>query len=211
MGVWAILWSKKYAKAFLECMWTHMLCHHGAEYQCRLGQRWPLRLTQCHRWCDNIPILRRLQSQWVGSVINKRSWWLSVSLCFINSQANKNILTWSGKINWLGQVHSEFHANKCGFLVLGEYQMKDYSRAWHFAFIKLCVLAIIYLECPITLSWANPPTGLSYWRSLKMVENHGLWDTCLLLQFSRENSRVSLEGDQAPQNQAEFINKKLKN
>lgn len=96
-----------------------MLCHHGAEYQCRLGQRWPLRLTQCHRWCDNIPILRRLQSQWVGSVINKRSWWLSISLCFINFQANKNILTWSGKINWLGQVHSEFHANKCGFLVLG--------------------------------------------------------------------------------------------
>lgn len=79
----------------------------------------------------------------VGSMINKQSWWLSLSLCFIDCQVNGN-LTWAGKINWLGLGHSESHANNCGFVLFCfvlDYQIKAYAILDIFVFIRLCILA----------------------------------------------------------------------
>ena len=86
---------------------------------------------------------------------------MSISLCFINFQINRNILTWSGKINSLGQVHSESHENKCRFFGFG------ISVQGLFLCLTSCFHQIVHLSHHLSRVPCNPVLSqLAIWASL---------------------------------------------
>ena len=177
--MWRLFWN------VCECV----LLQWRAGHRCRLGLCWPLRPARWRWWRGSIPVLR-LTAQPVNvglwSISKAGSWrataWSTSSQSECPPPVRKKKLTWPSKF-----------CITCKYMCFFGISDERLLYAWHFAFIKLCMLAIVCPDCPVSPSWASWPTELSELGSLKTVENHRLWDTHLLLQVSWESRLVSLE------------------